>query len=78
MILRIRMKLAEWRLVSHMYDRVIGGGTPDCPCERCERDAAFLARHGEPWQHPDRARWWAAHEKAIESLVRETEDNTRL
>jgi hypothetical protein len=57
--------LARYRLRGHMYDRLIQGGSPDCPCSRCDRDRKRLERLGQPWDEPARAAYYRDLERAI-------------
>lgn len=42
-----------------MFDRLIYGGSPDCPCARCTADrATVLELAGAPWDDPERARYY--------------------
>lgn len=58
MRLRFRLYRARWRLRSHMYDRLIMGGTPNCPCSRCLTDLLTLANAGETWDEPELATYY--------------------
>lgn len=62
MIRRLRLALARHRLRGHMYDRLIYGGSPECPCGRCDSDrASVLDLTGDVWNDPEKTRWYRAH-----------------
>lgn len=56
---RLRLWLARYRLRGHMYDRLVMGGSPDCPCSDCKRRRAVVRDlTGEEWSDPTRARYY--------------------
>lgn len=67
---RVRAAVARHRLRDHMYGRLIGGGTPDCPCSRCEGDRVLLMRLGTPWSDPERDAYYRDLERVIQQAKR--------